>query len=224
MIEKELFIKVDTSYQKHSHFLFDGVTVENHMNFLDNKTHKSNVKLENELENILRFESSPIDNCYVPSATWNALFLLRHTGEHFAANEISLRHILDLGTFFKSKYDEINWEYILKVYEDEGMKPFYNAISSICVYYLRIPDYCFKGYKFDAELADRVLHDIIADKEVLPMTTKDIHGNKLLKYGINKTIRWWHNRWKYKMVYKENLFESFWTLAKNRMFNWQNQV
>ena len=40
---------------------------------------------------------------------------------------------------------------------------------------------------------------------------------KKLKYAIDKSRRWWHNRWKYQLIYNENLVESFWWLARNRM-------
>lgn len=40
---------------------------------------------------------------------------------------------------------------------------------------------------------------------------------KKLKYVIGKSRRWWHNRWKYSLVYNENILESFVWLAKNRM-------
>lgn len=35
--------------------------------------------------------------------------------------------------------------------------------------------------------------------------------------GAGKSHRWWHNRWKYQLVYNEKLAESFWWLARNRM-------
>ena len=40
---------------------------------------------------------------------------------------------------------------------------------------------------------------------------------KKLRYAIDKSRRWWRNRWKYQLVYNENLVESFWWLARNRM-------
>lgn len=51
---------------------------------------------------------------------------MRHAGEHFATNEISLRHVLDLGFFFERFHNEIDWDYVLSVYNKEGMKRFYD--------------------------------------------------------------------------------------------------
>lgn len=167
---------------------------------------------------------SPIDNVWLPSPTFNALFLLRHTGEHFAANEIKLRHILDVGLFFQRFHSQIDRGMVYKVYKEERMMRFFNAIATICVEYLGLNAACFASngkqysYKSDISLAERVLSDIFMKKDVLPMTTAGINtiDNKL-KYAIDKSHRWWHNRWKYQLVYNENLVESFWWLARNRI-------
>ena len=75
----------------------------------------------------------------------------------------------------------------------------------------------FKGYTHNEKLADKVLADIFAKKEVLPMSTVGISGFGKVKYGIQKSLRWWQNRWKYNMVYKKSLWESYMTLALNRL-------
>lgn len=219
-IEEDLKLKVKKDYLKHSHFILDGNIVENHNTFIDVDNHKSNRRFENILEETLEFEKSPITNCYFPKATWNALFLIRHAGEHFASNEISLRQILDLGTFFREMHDKIDWPFVLKIYEEEGMLLFYDAIASICVRDLKIPSHCFRGYNYNDELATKVIIDILSHKEKLPMSTNGLKKSEFLKYGIKKSMRWWRNRWKYKMVYNETFLESFVFLAKNRVINW----
>lgn len=101
---------------------------------------------------------------------------------------------------------------------------FFNAIATICVECLGIDAACFASddklyaYQQDPALADRVLSDIFAKKDVLPMSTVGIDTiGKKLYYAIDKSCRWWRNRWKYQLVYNENLVESFWWLARNRM-------
>lgn len=226
LIEKEFDIKVHREYHKHSTFSYNGVEVENHAKFIDDVSHKSNIRFEEVLMSVLKEEEclqSPIDNVLLPSPTFNALFLLRHTGEHFAANEIMLRHVLDVGTFFKRYHSQIDWTFVLGVYQSERMLDFFNGIATICVEYLGIEAECFMSddkqysYKHDKALAERILADIFRKKEVLPMSTAGINTlGKKLNYAIGKTCRWWHNRWKYQLVYNENLVESFWWLARNR--------
>lgn len=227
LVEKQLGIKVHREYHKHSTFNYGGVEVENHAKFIDDVSHKSNIRFESILMAVLDKEEclkSPIDNVLLPSPTFNALFLLRHTGEHFASNEITLRHVLDVGTFFQRYHSKIDWAVVFKVYKEERMLRFFNAIATICVEYLGIEAACFASddnqysYKSDTTLADRILSDIFEKKDMLPMTTAGIDTiGKKLKYAIDKSRRWWHNRWKYQLVYNENLAESFWWLARNRM-------
>lgn len=227
LIEKELGVKVHREYHKHSTFNYGGVEVENHAKFIDDVSHKSNIRFEQILMSVLnKTECLPcaIDNVLLPSPTFNALFLLRHTGEHFASNEITLRHVLDVGTFFHRYHFKIDWALVFKVYKEERMLRFFNAIATICVDRLGMDAACFASddklyaYQQDLALADRVLSDIFEKKNLLPMSTVGIDTiGKKLRYAIDKSRRWWHNRWKYQLVYNENLVESFWWLAKNRM-------
>ena len=227
LVEKQLGIKVHREYHKHSTFKYGGVEVENHAKFIDDVSHKSNIRFEQILMSVLDKEEclpSPIDNVLLPSSTFNALFLLRHTGEHFASNEIMLRHVLDVGTFFQQYHSQIDWALVFNVYKEERMLRFFNAIATICVEYLGIDAACFASddkryaYQKDTALADRVLCDIFEKKDVLPMSTAGIDTiGKKLKYAIDKSCRWWRNRWKYQLVYNENLVESFWWLARNRI-------
>lgn len=210
LVEKQLGIKVHREYHKHSTFNYGGVEVENHAKFIDDVSHKSNVRFESILMAVLDKEEclkSPIDNVLIPSPTFNALFLLRHTGEHFASNEITLRQVLDVGTFFQRYHSKIDWALIFKVYKEERMLRFFNAITTICAEYLGIDAACFASddkqytYQSDITLADRILSDIFEKKDVLPMTTAGIDTiGKKLKYAIDKSHRWWHNRWKYQLV------------------------
>ena len=227
LIEKELGVKVHREYHKHSTFNYDGVEVENHAKFIDDVSHKSNIRFERILMSVLDKEEclpSPIDNVLLPSPTFNALFLLRHTGEHFASNEITLRHVLDVGTFFHRYHSKIDWALVFKVYKEERMMQFFNAIATICVDHLGMDAACFASddklyaYQQDLALADRVLSDIFEKKNLLPMSTVGIDTiGKKLRYAIDKSRRWWRNRWKYQLVYNENLVESFWWLARNRI-------
>lgn len=227
LVEKWLGIRVHREYHKHSTFKYGGVEVENHAKFIDDVSHKSNIRFEQILMSVLEKEEclqSPIDNVLLPSPTFNALFLLRHTGEHFASNEITLRHVLDVGTFFQQYHSQIDWALVFKVYKEERMMRFFNAIATICVNHIGMNTACFSSddnqyaYQKDTVLAERVLSDIFKKKDVLPMSTVGIDTiGKKLRYAIDKSRRWWSNRWKYKLVYNENLIESFWWLARNRI-------
>lgn len=227
LLEKELGINVDREYHKHSNFYYNSVEVENHAKFVDDLTHKSNIRFEKTLASALEKYGampSPIDNVLLPSPTFNALFLLRHTGEHFASNEITLRHVLDVGTFFCRYHEDIDWPCFHKVYEHERMTRFFNAIATICVECLGMSATCFASadgkysYYADHSLAERIISDIFDERKALPASTEGINTiGKKLKYSVEKSLRWWHNRWKFRLVYDESLAESFWWLARNRI-------
>lgn len=227
LVERELGIKVHREYHKHSTFCYQGVEVENHAKFIDDVSHKSNIRFEQTLKSLLQKEEcieSPIDNVLLPPPTFNALFLLRHTGEHFASNEITLRHVLDVGTFFTKYHQVIDWAKVMEVYKRERMIDLFNGIATICVGYFGMSALCFASedqrYSFhhNKVLADRILADIFEQKAALPMSMVGVNtiGQKFM-YAIHKSHRWWHNRWKYRLVYNENLVESFVWLARNRI-------
>lgn len=222
IIQEKLQVEVDPHSAHHSTFQYNGFTVENHQTVLDVNSHKSSVYLNSLLEELAldyRIVNVKGQEVYIPSVKFNSIHLLRHMASDFATFTTSLRHVLDLGTFFVAHQEEIDWNRVLQVYKDESMIHFYEAIATICVRDLGMNEACFHGYTKNELLADRVLEDIFSQKKVLPMSTTSISGIDKLKYGIQKTARWWQNRWKYKMVYKESLWDSFITLATNRIKN-----
>lgn len=200
IIEKELGATVHREYHKHSTFDFNGVEIENHTMFIDDVSHKSNIRFEQILMRALKEYpciGSPLDNVLLPSPTFNALFLLRHTGEHFASNEITLRHILDCELFFRRYHSDIDWDFVFNVYESERMKAFFNGIATVCVEYIGIAPECFASddrhhtYITDLPLAEHILSDVFAKKERQPMSTAGIHtAGQKMNYFIGKTRRW----------------------------------
>lgn len=218
-IIRNLGVIIDSSNPHHSQFVYNNFLIENHRTFLDQDNHKSNKRIEQVIHNIIDEESGVEieENIFIPSPTVNAIYLIRHAGEHFTSCEITIRHLLDISTFFQANHHLINWDVVIKVLNDEKMIDFYNGLSTICCYYLGFSDDLFYGYQVKLGLAQRILQDIFEIKKTLPMASQKIHGLNKYKYAFNKTVRWWNNRWKYKIVYNESLFESFLTLAINRI-------
>lgn len=225
LAERELGVRVHREYHKHSTFGFRGVEVENHAKFIDDVTHRSNIRFERTLMSLLRedeCEASPIAGIVLPPPTFNALFLLRHTGEHFASNEITLRHIIDVGTFFLRHHTSVDWATFTRVLREERMEAFFCGLATVCTTFFGMDAAAFAvpGAAFvpDEALARRILADIFCEKERLPMSVEGIRtvGQKL-RYATGKTRRWWRNRWKYRLVYDESLLRSFLWLARNRI-------
>lgn len=58
LIEKELCIEVHREYHKHSTFDYKGVEIENHAKFIDDISHKSNIRFEKILMSALEKKSA----------------------------------------------------------------------------------------------------------------------------------------------------------------------
>ena len=217
LIEEQKGIKINRKNPHHSVFSFEGFTVENHATFLDNNSHKSSVYIEGVIRDLLHDPQPSIDvggqQIYVPSVRLNSIYLLRHMANHFATEKITLRHLLDWALFVEKNAGDINWEYVTSFAKRTNMHKFLSAVNTICVRDLGFMEEHFPVPYRDNLLATRVLNDILDPEwkgEIPPIREK-------IRYGLAKTSRLWHNRWKYRIVYDETLLESFWTLARNRV-------
>lgn len=217
LMEEHRKVRMNRGNPHHSVFKFEGFTVENHATFLDNNTHKSSPYIEGVIRELLQEPQPTIDvqgqEVFVPSVKLNSIYLLRHMANHFATEKITLRHLLDWALFVEKNAEEIDWGYVTDFARRTNMHRFLSAVNTICVRDLGFAEEYFPVPYRDDALATRVLGDILEPEwkgEIPPMRYK-------LRYGLAKTRRLWHNRWKYRIVYDETLLESFWTLAKNRV-------
>ena len=78
---------------------------------------------------------------------------------------------------------------MLSVYNEEGIKRFYDSIATICIRDLGFNEVSFNGYTHSYELADKVLDDIFEDKQ----------ANEYKWHSWNKKDKVW-NREKPTMV------------------------
>jgi len=210
-------IKIDNSHHHHSVFRFKGVTVENHYDFLNVHSHKSNVWIEEMFKKMAIeepvIEDQSIKNLYYPSYTLNALYVARHAACHFASEKIKIRHLLDWAFLIRVTHDKIDWERFWNEVKKMNMQKFVSCMNIICYRYLGFsetifhqPEYIHKDYA----LADRMLNNIF---------DPDDTGSKKkgLDYIIHRTKLWWNNRWKHRMVYSDSLLSTFATQLKSHL-------
>ena len=206
IISQKYGIKPDNSHHKHSVFTFEGVMVENHYKFLNTVAHRSTAEIEGILEKEIQSgcsEDKQIKNLYYPSTKFNSLYLLRHSAEHFASVEISLRQVLDWGFFVQS--NNVDWEWLLKQLDVVGMKTYLAVLNTICIDYLEFDSTLFPELDVDKKIVERCLHDIIH-----PEVKKERYRNPV-KELLFRLRRWNSNRWKHDIVYKESAWQSFLT-------------
>ena len=202
---------VDIDEDKHHHTVFyvDGVMVENHYDFLNIHAHLSNRKIEQRLQQLL---NQPLDKIeidgqtvYLPSPDFNALFLLRHSASHFAAERIVIRHLLDWRYFVEKFAQHIDWAALYDIATQTNMHKFLNCINSICIDRLNLPSSCVPPYERNKQLEERVWNEILQPEFSEPKPKNAGY----LKSWCYMYRRWWANRWKHRIVYNESLAKTF---------------
>lgn len=217
MVVEESGGEVNYDNDHHAVFHYADFSVENHQTVLDVNVHKSSVYLNELLESLARetFEKEQSDEIILPSVKFNSIHLLRHMASDFATVTTSLRHVLDWATFINS--NTIDWDYIHDVAHKANMNKFLDAINGICIEYLGYPKEKFPVEHEDRNLRERVLNDILYNTDTADRPNGKMTIVEKTQYSIKKAKRFWRNRWKYQIVYKESLWESFCTLALNRL-------
>lgn len=211
LVAKTCGIRVDDGHEHHTVFNFKGVSVENHYDFINTKAHKDAPKIEKRLKELAEnncketyVEDSKI---YLPSADFNAIFLIRHMGQHFAGEHLNLRQVLDWGFFMRAHHNEVDWNATTDFLKEIGIYTFFNQINAICVDYLGFSESCFPTIERDKDLEERILMDILHSE-----FAEEKPASGLVPILTFKFRRWWHNRWKHPLVYKEWLLPMFMTL------------
>lgn len=210
LIQDLLGLRLFSHGNHHSIFKYNGFIVENHQTVLDINSHKSNLYLNTLLEEAAKeCREVEIDGkkIYLPSMRFNTIHLLRHMASDFATFTTSLRHVIDWATFIKQ--NDVDWQYVQEVAKEANMINFLDVINSICAYYLGYPSDMFPTIKADLNLQRRVLDDILYNTDRPDIPANDITLIDKICYGMDKTIRMYHNRWKYNIVYDESLWDTF---------------
>ena len=209
LLQEHFGVQIDNDKHHHTVFYLDGVMVENHYDFLNVHAHSSNKIIEQRLLELVQQPCEAVDvdgaTVYLPAADCHALFLLRHSASHFAAERITLRHLLDWRYFIEKYSHGMDWAGLHEFARKMNMHRFLNAMNAICIDYLGLPSECVPAFDRDAELEKRVWNEILHPEfsEEMPK------GAGYLKSWRFMLRRWWTNRWKHRIVYCEGLVTTF---------------
>lgn len=206
LLESELGIKADNEHHHHSVFIYHGLMVENHYDFMNVHSHRSTRKIENLLksmaQNAVPVKTKDGTDVWLPSPDFNALFVLRHMAAHFAAVGMNLRMILDWGLLMNKHHQEIDWDRILPIIRDINMHKYLDAVNYICYTYLGFDKDIFVGFG-DESFGERVFADLFDPDNFKPKKSG------LIAYPCDRLTKWWHNRWKHQIVYSDSLLSTF---------------
>lgn len=215
VISREAGIDVDTSEHHHTVFLWKGFMVENHYDFINVHHHKSNADFERILKELGNDDTYSVEvygeRVCIPSPDLHNLFLLRHAMAHFAATEITTRHLLDWAFFIEKNSKDINWTWSQEVLGKFGMTEFFSIVIAICIEDLGFDKLLFPICYHDPEMKNKVLSEILSPQFPGKMPTK------LFARVIWKYRRWYANTWKHKLCYKESLWSAFWSGVWNHL-------
>ena len=215
VLERETGIEVDRSHHHHTVFEWQGISVENHYDFINVHHHRSHVALERELKRLGADDSHFVEvhgeRVYLPSANLHALFLLRHGMLHFCFGEFTMRNLLDWGFFVQKHRGEVDWEWLLGVLDEHGMRPLFDLFNSICVEDIGFVASLFPSAKVDEQLKARVL------AEILKPQSSGGEALTLVPRLAFKWHRWRGNAWKHRLCYKESLWSAFWSGVWNHL-------
>lgn len=208
---RETGIKVDTSEHHHTVFWWKGNLVENHYDMLITSAVKTNSQLEPILKGLAMDDSNYVEiygeKVYLPSPNMNAVFLLRHSLNHFAAAGINLRNLLDWAFFWEKNVEKVDWVWLSELLQKYSMMDFFHIVNRICIEDLGFDQTIFpESQSSKSELKERVLEEIL-----MPETDwKEAHKSQLIPRLVFKYRRWRSNRWKRELCYSDDTIMAFW--------------
>ena len=207
--------KLDNSHHHHTVFYWRDFMVENHYDLINVHHHQSNAVFEKILKERAQDDSHYVElygeRVYLPSPDFHALFLLKHTMMHFAAQGITLRQLIDWGFFVKTHGKDVDWPWLEGVLDEFGMRRLYDIFNAICIEDLGFPASMFQRVQYDSRLKDRVLNEILNPEfsGKLPKST--------CRRVAFKIRRWRGNAWKHELCYKDSMWSAFWSGVWNHV-------
>lgn len=208
IVAAEKGIKIEKMHPHHTVFHWDSFTVENHYDFINIHRHGTHYSLERIFKELGQDDSNWTilhgEKVYLPSVNLHALFLLRHSLNHFASIGITLRQVLDWAFFVQKHTKEIDWPWLLGILKQYNMVEFFNCMNAICVEELGFMSNIFPIVQFNPVLKERVLLDILEPHFVVEPK------KRLFPRLISKYKRWKVNKWKRELCYYESDWDIFW--------------
>ena len=207
ILQKQYNIAIHEGHHHHTVFYIDGVMIENHYDFIEQHSRRSKRIIEQYLKELAESEV-PIQTqiegipLYVPAPNLNALFMIMHSGAHFAAENIPVRHLTDWAMFLKHYSDQIDWQRLVEVGDKFGFTPFLKTLNAMCCSYLGMPKELAHGVIADSKITVRAIDDVLEYRRVyIP--------KNFVKGWIFRIKRRFANSWKQKMVYNDSQFTAF---------------
>ena len=222
ILKDKLRIVTDNSHHHHSVFTYKGIMVENHFDFVNVHSHRSNQWIEKVFKDLAvsEYESYTLYNgvdILFPSPLLNCLFIARHNAIHFAAEHLNLRQLLDWILFVEKRNEDIDWNRFWNISKTMGMDKFVLCMVFIAVEHLSFKESLFhipdEYVKFKTSEQD-LIYDVL--NNILHSTDNNSNG-KGFTYIVNRYKLWKQNLWKHKIVYSDSIVSTFFAQLKSHL-------
>jgi len=204
-------VEIDHEDEKHSHFYFEGVAVENHRKMSYEFNH-SNAVVSREL--VKNFDDNPlvderIPGVCLPALNINALYIMQHALNHLPWSGIPVRTLLDWMLYLKKNHDELDWAYLESIWKEADEMEIVSILTQICIDCLGMP----KEY-FHADIQyDKKNYKIIFEQIIHQWKESTATKNKICKL-MRKIDQYERRKKAHYIVYKEPFPDSlFGTLS-----------
>lgn len=212
LLKQEFSIKICNDVHHHTTFKYKGVLVENHYDFINTHDHRSAKQLDAVFKQLAAEPGRIIEiggeSVVLPSANFNALFLMRHMAAHYAAERISLRHLCDWMMFLNREHTHIDFKQVELFYRQFNLYKFADAVNGILIDRLGLDAAMLPPFERNHELENRIFNDIVSPEFQIKRPAAGT-----MRIVVWKIRRFIANRWKHKIIYSEpwlvTFFQSF---------------
>lgn len=202
-------IEVDSSMSKHSRYVVNGISVENHRSIIGVNGSRKRKRFDAYLQGLLQPSEENLlkdAGVYAPCWLFDALFYVEHARVHFIDEEgISIKHVLDWMQIRKAPEADKYREQLEKDIDRFGLRKFFDALDGVADYVMGV-----RGELSEAQ--KRMLEDILAKKNV-----RHFDSRLLVYLNILRTL--WKNRWKYKLYSETTFLATVWRYVYGHLFD-----
>ncbi len=192
LVRRELGIEVEEADEKtrHSHFIYRDIPVENHY-FIGGSEDidERRERLEKRLVELISTGFVERNGVSVPSANFNAVYLLHHMSLHFTYDNVNLRQLCDWLTFLKAHHSEIDWKLVSGIWREAGMERFAGVVNDMLIRYLGMDASWVPEVEVDEKLSARFAHEVM-------------EGGKKSGKWLDNVLYYRRSAWKFRLTGK----------------------
>ena len=189
-------LKTKGMRSKHSQFFFNGIGVDNHINFVKDTsglTPKLEIfygRIESIIQNAIsekNIETIKIgeQTIYALNPNTAALYLTTHLFRHISINATAIRHFCDWVVFFNYYRNSFDRELLLQQIEECGLSKFVANVEAFCQERLMFEPYFAFGNKYEIVTGKRLIEHVVLN------FSQKLIGNKtisIVKKSLSKML------------------------------------